>query len=71
MEDYLERIADSVMLPGEPCEWELTLRSAENVFDGGHDYRRDLMRSHCQHRACAEARAAKETANPDAREERA
>ena len=57
----MERLETSILLPGEPCEWRLTLHHAENIFDGGHDWRRNLLRSQCKHRACADARTAKQS----------
>lgn len=60
-EAYVERLETSILLPGEPCEWRLTLHHAENIFDGGHDWRRNLLRSQCKHRACADARTAKQS----------
>lgn len=60
-EKFIERLETSVMLPGEECEWKLTLHHAENLFDGGHDWRRNLLRSQCKHRTCAEARTAKQS----------
>ena len=58
---FVERLRTSVLLPGEECEWELTLYHAENIYDGAHDYRRDLLRSKCAHRSCEAARKAKES----------
>jgi hypothetical protein len=58
IDTHLHRISTSIVLPGEPCEWEQTLACLENLYDGGHDYRRDLMRGRCAHRACQEARKA-------------
>jgi len=52
---YLDRLRDSITLAGEPCEFTLTLRAAENVFDGSHDYAADILRERCLHAACSEA----------------
>jgi len=60
-EAYVERLETSILLPGDPCEWRLTLHHAENIFDGGHDWRRNLLRSQCKHRACADARTAQQS----------
>jgi len=58
---YVERLRTSIVLPGEPCEWRATLESAENIFDGSHDWRRDLLRNKCAHRSCEAARKAEES----------
>ena len=60
-EAFVQRLETSILLPGDPCEWRLTLHHAENIFDGGHDWRRNLLRSQCKHRACADARTAKQS----------
>ena len=52
LEPYLERLKTSIVLPGEPCEWELTALAVENIFDGDHDHRRDFLQETCGHRAC-------------------
>ena len=56
---FVERLRTSVLLPGEECEWELTLYHAENIYDGAHDWHRELLRSKCAHRSCEAARKAK------------
>lgn len=60
--DYLERLKRSIVLPGEGCEWRTTLEALENIYDGGHDYLRDLLIEHCEHPACADVRAEAPTA---------
>ena len=60
LEHFLGLLATSVQLPGEPCEWEATLRFVENIHDGRHDFRRDLMQYRCKHRSCAAARVAQD-----------
>jgi hypothetical protein len=61
LEGFLRLLATSVQLPGEPCEWEATLRYVENIHDGRHDFRRDLMQYRCEHRSCAAAREVQES----------
>ncbi len=56
LDKYLELVSTSILLPGDPCEWELTVRALENIFDGGHDHLEDLMRETCGHRSCAASR---------------
>lgn len=68
---FVERLRTSVLLPGDACEWQLTLHHAENVFDGGHDWRRDLLRSKCAHKACEEKRRAKDADLASLKEESA
>ena len=58
---YVERLRTSILLDGEECEWRLTLHHAENLYDGAHDWRRDLLKSKCGHRSCEAARKAKES----------
>lgn len=58
---FVEHLSTSILLPGEECEWQLTLHHAENIFDGAHDWRRDLLRNKCAHRSCEAARKAKES----------
>ena len=72
LDQYLERLKRSLVLKGEPCEWALTLHHLENAFDGGHDYRRNLLRDRCHHSSCREARGSDELeAGPERREESA
>lgn len=56
MEAFQERLKTSVVLSGEPCEWRQTLMAAENVWDGSHDYRRNLMQDRCNHVGCEQQR---------------
>lgn len=58
---FVEHLRTSILLPGEECEWQLTLHHAENIFDGAHDWRRNLLRSKCGHRSCEAARKARES----------
>lgn len=53
LELYLGLMKTSIVLPGEDCEWELTIKALENVFDGGRDHLRDLLLDCCGHSACA------------------
>ena len=69
LEHFLKLLATSIQLPGESCEWEATLRCVENIHDGGHDFRRDLMQYRCQHRSCAAARELEEADYVEAHEE--
>ena len=55
LEQYLANLKTSITLAGEPCEWHDTLLVIENLFDGGLDYLPDLLRDHCEHRACLES----------------
>lgn len=55
LEQYLANLKTSITLPGEPCEWHDTLLVIENLFDGGLDFLPDLLRDHCEHRACLES----------------
>lgn len=72
LEQYLERLKRSLVFKGEPCEWALTLHHLENVWDGRHDYRRNLLRDRCHHSSCREARGSNELeAGPERREESA
>ena len=59
----IDRVATSIVLEGEPCEWELTLHHLENIHDGGHDFRRNLLIESCSHRVCLARRASASTAS--------
>ena len=56
LEAQLDRLSTSILLKGEPCEWELTLLALVNVYDGSKDYQQNVLRERCQHRACRRAR---------------
>lgn len=69
LEVYLRNLSTSIVLEGEPCEWELTMTHLRNVYDGGHDWRRNLLQESCEHQACqAKRRGALELAQADAEE---
>jgi hypothetical protein len=53
LEGYLTRLKSSMVLTGEVCEWELTIRSLVNAFDGVPDHLALLGLEDCEHKHCS------------------
>jgi hypothetical protein len=71
METYQERLKRSIVLVGEDCEWHQTLMVTQNIWDGAHDYRRNLMQDRCHHVGCEHKRQQEAQDTPQRREESA
>ena len=53
LEDHLAHLKSSMVLRGEACEWDLTIRSVVNAFDGALDHLDLLELEDCEHERCS------------------